>query len=458
MNNNSNEVNQAVDKPTLQQPTPAATDSNATSSTLAPTEIDKKFTKKKAKKDKGKENGRIKSFRYTVLNSAGKKERGSLDTETIDEARNFLITQDYKILELKPRSPYDIDLGSSKFKASDLSFTLTQLSTYIKSGIPLADSVRILAKQSTNPAHKKIFSQLVYELLRGENLSSAMEKQKKVFPELLINMVKTAELTGDLPSILDDMSDYYTSMAQTRKQMISAMTYPSVVLLIAFAVLIFMLTYLVPQFTELYASNDAEIPKLTLAIVSVSTFLKTNYLILIGVIIILIILFILAYKKIQKFRKGVQIVLMHLPIISKVIIYNEIANFTRTFASLLNHGVFITDSMEILSKITNNEVYKEIISSTLVNLAKGDSVSTAFRGKWAVPVVAYEMIVTGESTGRLGEMMDKVASHFQSLHKSIIDQMKSLIEPLMICVLAIIVGVILLAVIQPMFGIYDTIK
>ena len=149
---------------------------------------------------------------------------------------------------------------------------------------------------------------------------------------------------------------------------------------------------------------------------------------------------------------------MHLPIISKVIIYNEIANFTRTFASLLNHGVFITDSMEILSKITNNEVYKEIISSTLVNLAKGDSVSTAFRGQWAVPVVAYEMIVTGESTGRLGEMMDKVANHFQSLHKSIIDQMKSLIEPLMICVLAVIVGVILLAVIQPMFGIYDTIK
>lgn len=420
--------------------------------------IANKFGKKKNKQDDGKASGRVKSFSYTVLNSAGKKERGSLDTETIEETRSFLISQDYKILDLKQRSPYDIDIGSSKFKADDLSFALTQLSTYIKSGIPLADSVRILAKQSTNAAHKKVFSQLVYELLRGENLSSAMEKQKKVFPELLINMVKTAELTGDLPSILDDMSDYYTAMAQTKKQMISAMTYPSVVLLIAFAVLIFMLTYLVPQFTDLYASNDAEIPKLTLAIVGVSDFLKANYIILIVGIILGILVFMLAYKKIKKFRKGVQIVLMHLPIVSNVIIYNEIANFTRTFASLLNHGVFITDSMEILSKITNNEIYKEIIGNTLVNLAKGDSVSTAFRGQWAVPVVAYEMIVTGESTGRLGEMMEKVANHFQALHKSIIDQMKSLIEPLMICILAVIVGVILLAVIQPMFGIYDTIK
>ena len=143
--NNNNGVNQN----NFQQQVPTAPNPNVAPSSLAPTEIDKKFDNEKPKKDKGKENGRIKSFRYTVLNSAGKKERGSLDTETIDEARNFLITQDYKILELKQRSPYDVDLGSSKFKASDLSFTLTQLSTYIKSGIPLADSVRILAKQST---------------------------------------------------------------------------------------------------------------------------------------------------------------------------------------------------------------------------------------------------------------------------------------------------------------------
>lgn len=164
------------------------------------------------------------------------------------------------------------------------------------------------------------------------------------------------------------------------------------------------------------------------------------------------------YKKNQKFRESIQIIIMHTPVFKDIVIYNEIANFTKTFASLINHGVFITDSMEILSKITNNEVYKRIINKTLENLGKGDSISMAFRGEWAIPVVAYEMLVTGETTGQLGNMMEKVASHFQMLHKNVIDQMKSLVEPMLICFLAVIVGIILLSIIQPMFSIYSQIK
>ena len=285
-----------------------------------------------------------------------------------------------------------------------------------------------------------------------------MEMQDTVYPKLLINMVKTAEMTGDLPSILDDMSEYYTSMEETRKEMKSAMTYPLVVLTLAFAVLIFMLTYLVPQFTAMFEENGATMPALTLAIIGLSDFIKEKWYLIILVVAIVVGTFIFCYKKIQKFRKGVQIVLMHLPVFGNIIIYNEIANFTKTFASLLNHGVFITDSMEILSKITTNEVFIEIMNETLTNLSKGDTISTAFRGKWAIPVVAYEMIVTGETTGQLGQMMEKVAGHFQMLHKSIIGQMKSLIEPILICFLAGVVGVILISIIQPMFSIYSQVK
>ena len=271
-------------------------------------------------------------------------------------------------------------------------------------------------------------------------------------------MVRTAEMTGDLPSILDDMAEYYTSMDQTRKQMKSAMTYPLVVLTIAFGVLIFMLTYLVPQFTSMFEQNGAELPALTKVIIGVSDFIKTKWMYLLAGILLIVFVFVQLYKKVQPFRQSIQIFLMHVPVAKDIIIYNEIANFTKTFASLLNHGVFITDSMEILSKITNNEVYKRIINKTLENLGKGDSISSAFRGEWAIPVVAYEMIVTGETTGQLGTMMEKVASHFQMLHKNVIDQMKSLVEPLLICFLAVVVGIILLSIIQPMFSIYSQVK
>ena len=398
-------------------------------------------------------------YRYTIINGVGKKESGTFEAESEEDVRHFLQSLNYQVLEVKERSKFDIDIAiGGGFNAGDLSFSLTQLSTYLKAGIPLAESVRILAKQSRKPAIKKSFFQLVYQLLKGEVLSDAMLMQGKIYPKLLINMVKTAEMTGDLPSVLDDMADYYTAINQTKKQMKSAMTYPIVVLTIAFGVLIFMLTYLVPQFSSMFEENGATLPLLTLSILKVSSFIQKNYLYLILGILILGVTFVQLYKKVQPFRKTVQIILMHLPVFKDIIIYNEIANFTKTFASLLNHGVFITDSMEILSKITNNEVYKEIINNTLENLGKGDSISSAFKGQWAVPVVAYEMIVTGETTGQLGAMMEKVANHFQMLHKNVIDQMKSLIEPLLICVLAVVVGIILLSIIQPMFSIYSQVQ
>ena len=401
----------------------------------------------------------VKRYRYTIINGVGKKEQGTFEAESENDVRNFLLSQEYQVLEVKERSASDIDIGgNSKIGANDLSFSLTQLSTYIKSGIPLADSVRILAKQTKKANLKKSFNQLVYQLLKGENLSDAMAMQDKVYPKLLINMVKTAEMTGDLPSILDDMAEYYTSMDQTKKQMKSAMTYPIVVLTIAFGVLIFMLTYLVPQFTAMFDEQGATLPTLTQTIVSVSNFLKTKWYLIIICILVVVIAFYMLFTKVQKFRETIQIILMHLPVIKDIIVYNEIANFTKTFASLLNHGVFITDSMEILSKITSNEVYKRIINKTLDNLGKGDSISSAFKGEWAIPVVAYEMIVTGETTGQLGNMMEKVASHFQMLHKNVIDQMKSLIEPILICFLAVVVGIILISIIQPMFSIYSQIK
>ena len=299
---------------------------------------------------------------------------------------------------------------------------------------------------------------MVYELLKGESLSVAMQKQQDKFPKLLVNMVKTSELTGDLTSVLDDMAEYYTSKEETKKTMISAMTYPVIVIIIAICVVVFILTSIVPKFVDMYSANDAKIPALTQAIMNISNFLTQHYIILILIIGGIVGTFILLFKHVQAFRKNAQIVMMHVPVLSKIIIYNEVYNFTKTFASLLNHGVFITDSMEILAKITNNEVYKELINRTIINLNKGANISDSFKGSWAFPVAAYEMIVTGESTGQLGLMMEKVANYYQTLHKNIVKQLQSLLEPMMIVFLAVIVGIILLSVMMPMFDIYSKIQ
>lgn len=373
------------------------------------------------------------SYRYKAKGVNGKEFSGTMEGSSIDDVKNFLINEGYEIVEINPRKTYDVDVNiGGKFGSAELSFTLTQLSTYLKAGISLIDSVRILEKQAEKPEHRKVYQKMVYELLKGESLSVAMQKQQDKFPKLLVNMVKTSELTGDLTSVLDDMAEYYTSKEETKKTMISAMTYPVIVIIIAICVVVFILTSIVPKFVDMYSANDAKIPALTQAIMNISNFLTQHYIILILIIGGVVGTFILLFKHVQAFRKNAQIVMMHVPVLSKIIIYNEVYNFTKTFASLLNHGVFITDSMEILAKITNNEVYKELINRTIINLNKGANISDSFKGSWAFPVAAYEMIVTGESTGQLGLMMEKVANYYQTLHKNIVKQLQSLLEPMMI--------------------------
>lgn len=395
------------------------------------------------------------SFRYKVKDSSGKVISNTFEATSKQDVIVFLRNEGYEVIEVKERSKWDIDINfSSKISNGELSFLLTQLSTYIKAGIPLINGVRILAKQTNNQVTRKTLNKVVYELVLGEKFSVALEKQGKAFPTLLINMVKTSEMTGDLAGTLDEMADYYTEIEKSRKAMISAMVYPSVILTVAIAAVVFIIIYVVPQFVGMFESNNAKLPAITVFIINASNFLGKYWWVIILILIGLIILYRILYKNVKEFRKAMQTFFMHLPVIGNVIIYNEVANLTRTFSSLLNHSVFITDSMDILSKITNNEVYKEIINRTLITLSKGGKISDSFKGEWAFPVVAYEMLVTGESTGQLALMMEKVADHYQNLHANAVTTIKSLIEPIIICFLAVAVGFIIMSIILPMFDLY----
>lgn len=401
------------------------------------------------------------TFNYQVKDETGKLIKSSFDAKSIQEVEAFLLNEGYEIVKIEPKKKFSLDMnltiGGSRLRRGELGFALTQLSTYIKAGIPLVDSVRILAKQTENPSKRKVYERIIYDLVAGESFSKALENQNNVFPRLLINMVKTSEMTGDLPTSLDEMSDYYNSMEQTKKQMISALTYPCVIFMVALVVVAFCLLYVVPSFVKMYAETDTNLPAITIFTMNASAFFSKYYLIIIMVLVLVITLLITAYKTVKSFRKAVQIILMKTPVIGKIIIYSEVNMFTRTFAQLLNHNVHITDSMAILSKISNNEVYKEIILNTLDNLSKGGKISEAFKGEWAFPVVAYEMLVTGESTGKLGDMMEKVADHYSNLYKNAITTVKNLIEPFTIILLAVAVGFILLSIVIPMFDIYGAV-
>lgn len=399
-------------------------------------------------------------YKYVAYDKNGKQVKGYFDAFRRMDVESFLTAQGYKILDIKAKKiskAGDFFTFSNEMKYKDLVFFLTQLSTYIKSGIPLTESLVMIENQTKDKKKKDLYKRIVYELNTGANFSEALARQGNVFPKLLINMLKTSELTGNLTESLDDMAAYYKTADSNRKQVISSLTYPSVVLVISIAVLTFLLIFIIPKFQNIFDQLGSNLPGITLFLINMSTFLQNNVIKIVLAIFAGIIIIVMLYRHVKKFRYCVQWVAMHIPVIKDVLIDNEVVMFTKTFSSLIRHDVFITDSIEMLGKITNNEIYKDIIKEAVTNLSAGAGLSPAFENKWAFPRVAYEMLVTGEKTGRLGVMMENVANYYEEEQKNLIQRLKSLIEPVMIIVLAFIVGVILLAIFIPMFSIYSDI-
>lgn len=402
----------------------------------------------------------LRKYKYKVKDKKGKVIQDTFDAINETQVSTFLNTQGYTIVSItevkQTKGNIEIDLfNTNKMKNKDLSFFLTQLSTYIKAGIPLLEAMRILEKQTKNKKHKRVYEKIIFALNSGSGFSEALTRQTGVFPKILINMVKTSELTGNLTEVLDDMAAYFTRQEKNAKEIRSAMTYPTVLIIFAIVVLTFMVLFIVPKFVDMYDQLGSELPWITTFIINLSDFLGKYIIYIILAFMAFVVIFYIMFKNIKKFKYYVQYILMHIPVISKVIICNEVAMFTSTFSSLIKHDVFITDSMEILGKVSDNEIFKSLIQKAVVNLSAGNGISVAFENHWAFPDVAYQMLLTGEKTGKLGPMMENVADYYSNEQSNLVNTLKSLIEPVMIVVLAGIVGFVLLAVLLPMFDMYS---
>ena len=401
-------------------------------------------------------------YQYIARNKEGKIIKGTFPAFSKVDVYSYLTDLGMIVYEInynKTSSFLSSNNGSfkSRMKNKDLIFWLAQLATYIRAGIPLTDGVKVLAQQDKRAKYKPLYDSLIYELTTGQPFSVALERQGNAFPALLTNMVKSSEMIGNIEDTLEEMSAYYQEVEDTKKAIIGAMAYPSCVMVFALGICVFMLTYIVPKFVDVYESMNAEINPITQICLDLSAFLQNYWLYLIVGIAVVVIGYILAFKNSRQFRTTMQRFFMHLPIVGKLIMAKEMSMWARTFASLQKNNVLLTDSIDILEKITSNEIYKELMTRTVRNLIKGNKMSETFKNHWAVPDIASFMIQTGESTGELAEMLDKVADYYQKEQRNIVGSIKTFIEPAMIIMLAVVVGFILVAILVPMFGIYSTV-
>ncbi|MGD9677333.1 MAG: type II secretion system F family protein [Vulcanibacillus sp.] len=398
-------------------------------------------------------------YQYSGVDNKGKNTKGTIEGSSKEEVIKQLKQKGIYTLEIKEIKKgilyKDIQIFSP-VKSGDLLVFTRQLATLIKAGVTILDSINILSKQSENKKFSQILIDIEKEIRGGASLSDAFSLYPKVFPVLFINMVKAGELSGNLDNTLNSAAVYLEKENITRKKIKSALTYPIVVMVLAVAVTIFLLIKVVPSFVDLYATFDAELPLPTRIVLFASHFVLNYWIVLL--VLFLVIIFLYNFLNNNTHTKyHLDYLKLKMPIFGKLLQKSAIARFSRTLSLLLVSAVPILDSLLMVSNIVDNEAFARPIRESRDSLSQGKPLHKPLESNKIFPPLLIHMMAIGEETGSLEEMLDKVADFYESDVESMTDQLKQLIEPLMIVFLTAIVGVIVLAVLMPMFGLYDLI-
>lgn len=350
----------------------------------------------------------------------------------------------------------DLTIGNP-VKLDHLVIFLRQFSVLLQAGVPVAAATSILAKQTESKALKKALVSVESELREGRPLSDAASRQRNIFEPLFINMLRAGEAMGNLDETFNDLANHYERQYRTRQKVISALTYPIAVGIIAVIVVIFLLVAVVPSFVNMFADFGGELPAITLFVINASEWMQ-SYWLLILLFLALLGAGIGLLRRHKKTKYYYDYAMMKMPVFGSLIQKAALARLTRTLSSLFSNSVPILQALEMVEEVVENNVLGEVIVESRQALEKGESLTGPMKRHWAFPPLVSNMIAIGEETGSLDAMLSKVADFYEQEVEAVTDRLKSLIEPLMIVFLAGVVGVIVAAIMVPMFEIFNTIQ
>ncbi|ARK23613.1 type II secretion system protein F [Sporosarcina sp. P37] len=349
----------------------------------------------------------------------------------------------------------DITIGSP-VKRDQLIMFLRQFSTLLQAGVTIVDAVRILSMQVEQASFRKILTSVQEDLRTGTPLSMAFAKHPKVFEPLILNIVAAGEVSGTVDESLDQLAEHFEKAYRTRQKVTSAMAYPIVVGIIAIGVVIFLLWFVVPMFVDMFASIGGQLPWLTRAVMAASDWVSNYWYLLILVVSAIIVSFLMTRSN-PKGKYMIDTILLRLPIFGGIVQKSSLAMMTRTLSSMFSSSVPILQALSMTERVIDNSVISKVIGESRDSMERGGSLTEPMLNHWAFPPLIPHMIAIGEETGSLDSMLSKVADFYEKEVEAATDRLKALIEPLMIVFLAAIVGTIVLAIMMPMFSMFEQI-
>ncbi|WP_043934229.1 type II secretion system F family protein [Bacillus sp. EB01] len=347
----------------------------------------------------------------------------------------------------------DITIGNP-VKLEHFVIYIRQFATLLKAGVTVVDATAILSQQTESKPLRKALLSIESELREGHPLSQALTKHKKIFTPMFVNMLRAGEASGNLDGTLERLAQHFEKQHHTKQKIVSALSYPAVIGFIAVGVVIFLLVSVVPTFVDMFDGMNAELPGITKFVLSASDFVQQFWwlLLLLGVFVSGALL---VMKRNKDTKYYLDYALLRMPIFGKLLQKAALARLTRTLSSLFSSSVPILQAMSIVENVVENEVIARVVKKSRDSLEKGQSMTIPMDEHWAFPPLVTQMISIGEQTGSLDAMLDKVAEFYEKEVDTGTDRLKSLIEPLMIVVLAGLVGTIVLSIMVPMFEMFN---
>jgi type IV pilus assembly protein PilC len=345
----------------------------------------------------------------------------------------------------------------NRIKIKELAVMSRQFAVLIQAGVPIVQCLDILTDQVENKHLKIVMRQIYQDVEIGTSFSEALEKHGDTFPPLYSRMVNAGEVGGILDVVMNRLADYYERENDLRNKIRSAMTYPVVVLGVAFLIVFFLMTTVVPVFADLFKEMGGELPALTQAVMGVSTAL-TTYWYLIVIFGSTLVITVTTYFQTPRGQMRLHRFQLRVPVLGKLLIKLEVARFTRTLGSLLQSGVTLMESLRVVERIISNQVIAEKITEARLKVREGIRLSEPLKESGIFPRIMTQMLVVGEETGTMDEMLEKIAHFFDKETENSLQAAMSLVEPLMIIFVAVIVAVIVIAIVIPMFSMVDLVQ
>lgn len=357
-----------------------------------------------------------------------------------------------KLTSLLKGKEINITSGVSR---QDLVFFLSQFYNLLHSGLSIIESLKIIIDQTQNKYLKKYLINILQDIRNGSPLHKALARQKKVFPKLMVEMVKVGEMIGKIEDVIYDMYIYYKKQLKTTNDIKGAMMYPIFMFVATIGVTIFLLTFVVPTFQSTFAEMGQDLPGVTQFILNVADFVKTK-LIYVVLVIVLFITLALMYNRTDKGRMFYSNLALKLPLIKGIYRKGNLIRIASTYSTLLSNSVNAVEGLDITKEILTNRVFIDILDKASTNIQNGIPISKAFEKHWAVDPVFASMVAIGEETATLGVMLKNISEYYDAEMEVTVQRLKKFMEPIVLIILASIVGTILLAVMIPMFSMMET--